>query len=254
MKPFAVVALVLSNDYCGKVLAVTRKGRPNDWNLPGGKVELHEQPRDALVRELYEETGIVARTFVRCFRAKAGSDLVWAYLVATYTHSPGMREPGVNVDWKDPADLLKASSTFHPFNTLLFNRLSVLLPKERLMDNESFEKHREEHLADLARIARDLDPIIEKTRVLALEASRELIITASPSLYIQSVNLWKQYDAAMLWRTWCVMESIDNFLCAFIAAHHEEQALYAIIRKQCEQAAVDALRTVSVGGHDGKAS
>jgi 8-oxo-dGTP diphosphatase len=45
-----------------KVLLVRRKRAPHAglWSLPGGKVESGEQPRDAMRRELKEETGLEA--------------------------------------------------------------------------------------------------------------------------------------------------------------------------------------------------
>ncbi len=56
-----VVAAVIQRD--SQVLIGQR--RANDrhalkWEFPGGKVELHEAPRDALKRELREELGIEA--------------------------------------------------------------------------------------------------------------------------------------------------------------------------------------------------
>lgn len=43
----------------GLVLAVSRKGRPNDFGLPGGKCEAGEGFLEAALRELQEETGVV---------------------------------------------------------------------------------------------------------------------------------------------------------------------------------------------------
>ena len=47
-----------------KVLLVRRKHAPfaGLWSLPGGKVESGEAPRDAVRRELKEETGLEAET------------------------------------------------------------------------------------------------------------------------------------------------------------------------------------------------
>jgi len=42
----------------GKVLAVPRRGSTNKWGLPGGKVEPNENPRQAALREMVEETGV----------------------------------------------------------------------------------------------------------------------------------------------------------------------------------------------------
>jgi 8-oxo-dGTP diphosphatase len=44
----------------GEVLLVRRSNRPrqNEWSLPGGRVEFGETLRDALTREVREETGL----------------------------------------------------------------------------------------------------------------------------------------------------------------------------------------------------
>jgi 8-oxo-dGTP diphosphatase len=57
-----VVAAVIERD--GKILIGQRRRddrHPFKWEFPGGKVELGETPRDALVRELREELGIEAQ-------------------------------------------------------------------------------------------------------------------------------------------------------------------------------------------------
>jgi 8-oxo-dGTP diphosphatase len=56
-----VVAGLIVKD--GKLLVCQRtrhQTMPLKWEFPGGKIEVGEQPRDALRRELEEELGIVA--------------------------------------------------------------------------------------------------------------------------------------------------------------------------------------------------
>ncbi len=43
------------------VLGVSRRGRPTEFGLPGGKIEPGETSRQAAVRETLEETGLVVR-------------------------------------------------------------------------------------------------------------------------------------------------------------------------------------------------
>lgn len=47
----------------GQVLMMHRRKEPNlgQWTAPGGKIELHESPAECAVRELYEETGLLAQ-------------------------------------------------------------------------------------------------------------------------------------------------------------------------------------------------
>lgn len=57
--PILAVGAVIRND-AGAVLLV-RRGRPprqGEWSIPGGKVEWGETVRDALLREIREETGL----------------------------------------------------------------------------------------------------------------------------------------------------------------------------------------------------
>lgn len=46
----------------GKILLTHwRRGHLHGWTLPGGGIESGEDPRDAVVREVFEETGLDAR-------------------------------------------------------------------------------------------------------------------------------------------------------------------------------------------------
>jgi ADP-ribose pyrophosphatase YjhB (NUDIX family) len=47
----------------GSILMVRRANPPgrDHWSVPGGRVEPGETPRDAVVRETYEETGVAVR-------------------------------------------------------------------------------------------------------------------------------------------------------------------------------------------------
>lgn len=56
-----LVAAAALLDGTGRVLLAQRplgKALAGLWEFPGGKVEAHERPEDALVRELHEELGI----------------------------------------------------------------------------------------------------------------------------------------------------------------------------------------------------
>jgi 8-oxo-dGTP pyrophosphatase MutT (NUDIX family) len=54
----AAVMLLLKNDNGLKILAVSRRYDKTKFGLPGGKLEPNETPKDAAIRECFEETGV----------------------------------------------------------------------------------------------------------------------------------------------------------------------------------------------------
>ncbi len=57
-QPFIVVSAVIEHD--GKYLFIQENHLPDKgkWNLPGGKLDMGEDPREAVVREVHEEAGL----------------------------------------------------------------------------------------------------------------------------------------------------------------------------------------------------
>jgi 8-oxo-dGTP diphosphatase len=60
MKPIAAVGVVCLR---GEEVLLIQRGKPpreGEWSLPGGKIEWGERAAHAALRELHEETGVVA--------------------------------------------------------------------------------------------------------------------------------------------------------------------------------------------------
>lgn len=121
--PQEVSVIVCYNPLLDLILAVHRKDDPSDYGLPGGKVEFNEDPINAALRELSEETRYYTND----------NDLVFLdtridknYIVYVYTldfknlmfHNQNYE----NRDgWKTLKDL--SSGSFGEFNKLLFEDL-----------------------------------------------------------------------------------------------------------------------------------
>jgi 8-oxo-dGTP diphosphatase len=88
-RPLLVVAGLIERR--GRVLLSQRRSDqsfPSTWEFPGGKVELGEAPKDALVREIHEELGctVKVREVVEVvFHAYPDFDLVMPIYRATVT-------------------------------------------------------------------------------------------------------------------------------------------------------------------------
>ncbi len=122
IKPvFAVCAIIKdSND---KILSVSRNDNYEDLGLPGGKVEPDEDPKEAIKREVKEETGLTLTNFIEVYDGICGGDRVITYLALEWEGAVGTEE-GHEVKWADPKELLTESCTFQKYNMLLFNSIA----------------------------------------------------------------------------------------------------------------------------------
>lgn len=105
------------------VLAVSRKDDPSDFGLPGGKVDLGEDLKEAITREVKEETGLEIFNLKQVFE----EDDTLGYRVITFTCDYEgeiyTEEAGV-VRWVDPRVLFEG--TFGYYNRVLFQHLNLV--------------------------------------------------------------------------------------------------------------------------------
>ncbi len=109
-----------------EILSVSRKGKPAEKGLPGGRCEPGEDPEQTARRELLEETGYVAGQMHKVFDAIDDAKVrVVCYAVEDFSAgTPEMAEETGLVEWLPPEPFLR-SSPFSSFNAALFSRLGV---------------------------------------------------------------------------------------------------------------------------------
>ncbi len=115
------VCLLMFSDK-GNVLGVTRRNSPDQWGMPGGKVDdIDANILEALQREIREETGIyvLKASMIPLHSAKEGdfwvTTFLYPYEFAEREGSNFTPEDGLIVDWISPKILL-TSSPFAKYN------------------------------------------------------------------------------------------------------------------------------------------
>lgn len=123
----AVCFLCLNQN--NEVLAISR-GEQDLWGLPGGKVEIGETLKSALVREVFEETGYTIADPESVYTGFVPGEINFvcttfiARIVAQAENAPRSVPFEGHVAWKTPAELVH-KSPFSKYNMKLFDHVNI---------------------------------------------------------------------------------------------------------------------------------
>jgi 8-oxo-dGTP pyrophosphatase MutT (NUDIX family) len=127
MARHAVCCLLMNEK--GDILAISRGADTGSWGMPGGKVENNESLDVAVVRETYEETGLVIAAPQSVYTAFVPGET--NFVCTTFIAQVAAKAPdaprsvpfeGV-VKWVDPN--LLAAGPFAQYNQALFDHLNI---------------------------------------------------------------------------------------------------------------------------------
>ena len=140
MARHAVCCLMMGKN--GRILAISRGIDTASWGMPGGKVEANESLDAAVIRETFEETGLVIadpQAIYTGFVPGESNFVCTTFIARVVAQSPDAPRSvpfeGV-VKWVTPSTLAH-DSPFTEYNRALFDHLNILWRHEDEMRVEN---------------------------------------------------------------------------------------------------------------------
>jgi 8-oxo-dGTP pyrophosphatase MutT (NUDIX family) len=127
----AAVMLIVKN---GLILSISRRNDKTKFGLPGGKLDQHESPWEAAVRETQEETSVIVHNCLQIFRREepaATPDglpfFTYCYYAFDWSGEPVDSEEGV-VKWLTVAELTGSVGAFPEYNRRTIDAFKKIYP------------------------------------------------------------------------------------------------------------------------------
>lgn len=118
----------------GLILAVSRRYDSTKFGLPGGKLELLETPKEAAIRETYEETGIKVTECTQIYRREEPPDSIggeyfyaYAFFATSWEGVPHTSTEGL-VKWISAKELTSSSGAFPDYNRATLDSMKKMFP------------------------------------------------------------------------------------------------------------------------------
>jgi 8-oxo-dGTP pyrophosphatase MutT (NUDIX family) len=102
-------------------LTATRRGKPQDYNLIGGKVDEGETPEQAIIREAKEEADIELKNIQLLYVAEDADGYECFCFTADFDGVPLSKEPGIDIGWVEIDTFLAKTNTYWEYNTIVFD-------------------------------------------------------------------------------------------------------------------------------------